>query len=47
MYGNSVNKIDSIINRARKEGEKAGGDIKERIENQYSYWQMTKSHSGL
>lgn len=47
MYGKCVKEIDAIMNRARKQGAAIGGDIAERIENQYSYWLMTKSHSGL
>lgn len=47
MYGSSVKKIDSIMARARKQADAIGGDVKERVENQYSYWKMTKAHSGL
>ncbi len=47
MYGSCVKEIDAIMNRARKQGAEIGGDIQERIENQYSYWTMTKAHSGL
>ncbi len=47
MYGAYVKELNAIMSKARKQGNEIGGDIKDRIENQYSYWELTKSHSGL
>ena len=47
MYGNVSGKIDNIMAKARKQGATIGGDIQERIENQYTYWVMTKQNPGL